>query len=113
MDNGLSLEKIIKILTDGYAIKILAATTQDKKSAIQLSQELDVPIAACYRRLHLLEKAGFVYSQEKITPKGKKMKYYMSKIKRAHIDIEDNTLVVELMFLNGKVKKYKGKIVAG
>ncbi len=41
------------------------------------------------------------------------MKYYMSKIKRAHIDIEDNMLVVELLFFNGKIKKYKGKIVAG
>ncbi len=113
MENTLSLDKIVKILTDGYAIKILAATTKDVKSAIQLSQELDVPIAACYRRLHMLESAGLIYAQERTTPKGKKMKYYHSKIKKAHIHIENNTLMVELTFSNGNVKKYSGKIVAG
>ncbi len=107
------LNQIIKILTDNYAIKILAATYKEEKSAIQLSQELEVPIAACYRRLHMLEKAGLIDAYEKITPKGKKMRYYMSKIKRAHIKIEDNTLIVELLFSNGNKKKYNGKIVAG
>ncbi len=107
------LDKIVRILTDNYAIKILAATSKDEKSAIQLSQELEVPIAACYRRLHMLEKAGLINAEERVTPKGKKMKYYTSNIKRAHIKIEDNSLVVELMFSNGYTKKYNGKIVAG
>ncbi len=108
-----SLDKIVRILTDNYAIKILAATNKEEKSAIQLSQELEVPIAACYRRLHMLEKAGLIDVYEKTTPKGKKMRYYISKIRRAHIKIEDNTLVVELLFSNGNKKKYNGKIVAG
>ncbi|AGB04490.1 putative transcriptional regulator [Aciduliprofundum sp. MAR08-339] len=111
--DSVPLERIVKILTDGYAIKILAATTRDVKSAIDLSQELNVPIAACYRRLHMLENAGLIHVQERTTPKGKKMKYYRSKIKRANIHIEDNTLIVELIFSNGNIKKYSGKIVAG
>ncbi len=114
MENKSSdLEKIVKVLTDGYAIKILVATNKEHKSAIELSQELDVPIAACYRRIHALEDVGFLESQEKVTAKGKKMKYYKAKIKKANIRIENNTLIIELAFLNGNVKKYSGKIIAG
>ncbi len=113
MDDNAQLEKIVKVLTDGYAIKILVATNKEGKSAIELSQELDVPIAACYRRLHALEEVGLIDSQEKITPKGKKMRYYRSKVKKANIRIEDNNLIIELSYLNGTVKKYIGKIIAG
>ncbi len=113
MDDNVPIEKIVKVLTDGYAIKILVATNKEGKSAIELSQELDVPIAACYRRLHALEEVGLVDSQERVTPKGKKMRYYKSKVKKANIRIEDNVLVIELAYLNGNVKKYTGKIIAG
>jgi len=113
MNDNVFLEKIVKVLTDGYAIKILVATTKEGKSAIELSQELDVPIAACYRRLHALEEVGLVDSQEKITPKGKKMRLYRSKVKKADIKIEDNVLIIELAYINGNVKKYRGKIIAG
>ncbi len=113
MNDNVPLEKIVKVLTDGYAIKILVATNKESKSAIELSQELDVPIAACYRRLHALEEVGLVESQERVTPKGKKMRYYSSKVKKANIKIEDNVLVIELLYLNGKVKRYTGKIIAG
>ncbi len=108
-----SLEKIIKLLTDGYAIKILAATKHDMKSAIELSQELNVPIAACYRRLHALRSMGLVDVVEKITTRGKKIRYYKSKIKKADIKIENNHLVVEIFMDNGKTKRYRGKIIAG
>ncbi len=105
------LEKVLKILTDDYAIKILVASYDKEKSAIQLSQELEVPIAACYRRIHLLQNAGFLQVSERINSKGKRIKYYNSLIKKASINIEDNRVLVEIVYKNGVVKKLSGSIV--
>ena len=106
-----SLEKLMRILTDGYAIKILAASYREEKSAIQLSQELNVPIAACYRRLHTLQSMDLIDTIVKTNHKGKKTKYYSSRIKRASINIENNHVLIELSFKNGDVKRYRGIVI--
>ena len=108
--NG-DLEKIMKALTDEYAIKILVASYHREKSAIELSQELDVPIAACYRRLHMLQELGLLAARERVNGKGKKTRYYNSLIKRARISIEDNHVVVEVTFRSGDIRKFEGEIV--
>jgi len=107
------MEKLMRILTDGYAVKILTMSYGKEKSAIELSQELNVPIAACYRRLHTLEELGLVSEQERISDRGKRIKYYHSNIQKAVISIEDNRITVELVMRDGKSKKYHSKIVAG
>ncbi len=109
MDQG--LEKLIRLLTDSYAVKILTNSYGEEKSAIELSQELNVPIAACYRRLHQLAALGLVTERERTTPRGKKIKYYHSNVKRAVISIEGNRLTVEIISRDGKSKKYRSKIL--
>lgn len=105
------LEKIMKVLADSYAIKILTASYNTEKSAIQLSQELNVPIAACYRRIHTLQSLGLLNEYERTNSKGKKIKYYSSVIKRASIKIERNLITIELMNREGNKKVYRGIIV--
>ncbi len=105
------LEKIMKVLADSYAIKILTASYNTEKSAIQLSQELNVPIAACYRRIHTLQSLGLLNEFERLNNKGKKIKYYSSVIKRVSIKIERNQITIELMDREGKKKVYRGIIV--
>ncbi len=109
--NG-ELEQIMKILSDGYAIKILTASYKEEKSAIELSQELQVPIAACYRRLHALQTIGFMDVKEKTNSKGKKIKYYNSIIKKVSINIEANTIEIRIDDKYGNTKVYRGKIIA-
>ncbi len=106
-----NIQKLMRILTDSYAIKILAASYNEEKSAIQLSQELNVPIAACYRRLHALQSMNLISESVKTTYKGKKIKYYSSTIKKAIIQIENNYIYIELSDRDGNVKKLNGKIV--
>ncbi len=107
-----TLEKLMRILTDTYAVKILTTSYREAKSAIELSQELDVPIAACYRRLHQLSELGLVSEKERITSRGKKIKYYHSNVKRAIISIEENRVTVEIVGRDGKRKRFNSKIVA-
>ena len=47
-----------RLLTDGYALRILAAVSYKSKGAQEVSEEYNIPIAACYRRIKELEKAG-------------------------------------------------------
>ena len=107
-----TLEKLMRLLTDEYAVKILTTCYSAEKSAIELSQELNVPIAACYRRLHQLKEVDLVEEIERVTLKGKKIKYYNSNIKSITIKIERNSVSIELIKKDGKTKKYHGNVVA-
>jgi predicted transcriptional regulator len=96
-----------KLLTDEYATKIVIGTLNEPKSAIQLSKELGIPIAACYRRIRHLEKAGLLKCRKKVlTKKGKRVALYASQLKNAHIFFEDGKVKVKVEFLNGITKDF-------
>ena len=93
---------IASLLTDDYAIKILVATYHKPRNAIEISQKLDIPIAACYRRIHALEDAGLLHAVEtKTTSKGRKIVFYRSLLKNAYLFFEDGRLKVRLEMING------------
>ncbi len=96
-----------QIITDEYAAKILVATSRKGKHAIELSQTLGIPIAACYRRIHTLEKAGLLKCTEVVTgKKGKPIKLYKSLLKRAFVYFERGKLRVRFEFATGKVEEF-------
>lgn len=99
-----------KLITDEYAAKILVATYRRPKSAIELSQKFGIPIAACYRRIHALEKVGFITCTERIlSQKGKRMGVYLANLKNAYIFFEDGKLQVRFEMKSGAVKTYGGE----
>lgn len=99
-----------RLITDEYAAKILVATYRRPKSAIELSHKLGIPIAACYRRIHSLEKAGFLTCSERVlTQKGKRMSVYISNLKNAYIFFEDGTLKVRYEMKTGSQKEMSGE----
>lgn len=56
MDN----EEIIELLANQHSKAIVSLTSIKECSAIQLSQELSIPLATVYRNLKLLEAAGLI-----------------------------------------------------
>ena len=58
---------IARLLTDEYAERILVATYYNHMSAQELSEKYDIPIAACYRRIHELERLGLIKCEKEIT----------------------------------------------
>src|SRR5438128_12514743 len=77
---------VSRLLTDEYAERILVATQVTSRSVQEISDKYDIPIAACYRKIHELEEAGFLnVAQIVITQKGKTMKLYRSLLKSAQI----------------------------
>jgi len=61
-DDPDAIESLLAALGGKYAARILAAADRPK-SAQQLSDELDVPIATCYRRIDELEAAELLVCQ--------------------------------------------------
>lgn len=100
-----------KIISDEYAARILVATTRRPKSAIDLSQDLGIPIAACYRRIRMLENANLVRCVERVlTQKGKRMSVYISNLKNAYIFLEDGNLRVRFEMKSGTIKDFGDKL---
>jgi predicted transcriptional regulator len=98
-----------RLITDEYSAKILVATYKKPKSAIELSREYGIPIAACYRRIHALEKAGLIRCTERaLTQKGKRISLYLSQLKNAYIFFENGKLRVRFQLASGSTQDFGG-----
>ena len=53
---------VSRLLTDEYAERILVATQDVPRSVQEISDRYDIPIAACYRKIHELESAALLKS---------------------------------------------------
>lgn len=85
-----------KLLANKHVIQILSATIHTPKSAQDLSEELDISIAACYRKIRELESLGLLKCTKKILTKdGKRIRLYQSQVKGAFIFFENGRLKVK------------------
>ncbi len=109
-ENEMNPIEASKIITDEYSAKILVATYKKPKSALELSHRFGIPIAACYRRIHLLEKVGLLTCVDKVlTQKGKRIKIYLSQLKNAYIFFEKGKLRVRFELKTGTVENFGGE----
>src|SRR2546430_17082203 len=94
---------VSRLLTDEYAERILVATQSTSRSLQEISDKHDIPIAACYRKIHELAEAGFLNVAEIVTtPKGKTMKLYRYLLKPAQLEYQEGTFKVKFEFDVGK-----------
>jgi predicted transcriptional regulator len=91
-----------QLLTEEYSAKILLATMGKPKSAFELSEKLGVPIAACYRKIKILEDSGLIFCVERrLTQAGKRISLYKSNVKNAHIVFERNKIRANIEMIDG------------
>ena len=96
-----------RLLTEEYTAKILLATMGKPKSAFDLSEKLNIPIAACYRKIRVLEDAGLLICDErKLTQAGKRMSVYRSRVLNAQIIFEKHKVKARLQMIDGTVEDY-------
>lgn len=87
--------KITRLLADGYSQRILSYTYRKPMSAQKLSALCHIPIAACYRRIHDLERAGMLFiADEKEIYKGRKVKLYRCSLRHAVLRFSDGKFKV-------------------
>jgi len=94
--------KISRLLADDYSQKILSYTYRKAMSAQRLSKICRIPIAACYRRIHDLEKAGLIFiSDEREIRNGRKVKLYRCSLKSATLRFSNGKFKVDYDTSNG------------
>lgn len=102
--------KLSRLMTDKYVEIILVATYNSPKSAQELSDSYDIPIAACYRKIHELEKAGLLKCVGEIaTIKGKQVKLYQSQLESAWIRYHKGDLKVRFQLTTNEKNNLYGK----
>ena len=101
------LLKTSQLLTDEYSVKILVATIRVSKSAQDISDAFNIPIAACYRRIRDLEQEGLlVCTERKLSRQGKRVSYYLSMLKSAFVYFENGHLRVKFELKTGGADQY-------
>ncbi len=88
-------KEVSRLLADDYSQKILVSTYSSPMSAQKLSRICQIPIAACYRRIHELEEAGLIgVDREKEVYKGRKVRLYKCKLRSATIRFNNGKFAV-------------------
>ena len=88
-------DEIIEVLGNKYNPEILEAAGEPK-SAQELSEELDVPIATCYRRIEELTEANLLELHDRpLSEEHRRIKVYRRCVDEVSIDFRDG-LSVEL-----------------
>lgn len=82
-------DELIEVLGNKYNTDILAATAEPK-SAQELSEELDVPIATCYRRINELTESDLLELHDRpLSDEHRRIKVYRRNVDGIHIDFSD------------------------
>lgn len=93
---------LFKMMLDEYSSRILQLTSPRPMNALELSDALGIPIAACYRRIRTLKDAGMLKEEGKAQSVGGKMvSLYRSSVEKAEVVLQDGRLSV-LMEVDGE-----------
>ena len=85
-----------------YTGKILLASMGKPKSVNELSENLSIPIAVCYRKIKFLEDSSLMFcSERKLTRSGKRLNMYKYTVKNSHIVLERNYIWAIIEMIDG------------
>lgn len=86
-------DDIIEVLGNKYNAEILSAASEPK-SAQELSDELSVPIATCYRRINELTDAELLELHDRpLSDEHRRIKVYRRNVEAVHLTFEDGLQV--------------------
>lgn len=86
---------LLSALGSKYSVEILHAT-RTPTSAQELSDELDVPIATCYRRIEELVEAGLLQCEgRQLSEEGRRTNVYRRTLDEISIDLTSESPTVQ------------------
>lgn len=89
--NHLGSREVVMALSDEGSRAVMAACVRQARSAKDISAETSVPLTTVYRQLHRLESLGvLVVERSAMTPDGRKYDLYRSRVREAHLDLDEN-----------------------
>jgi predicted transcriptional regulator len=86
----------LRVLGNEYNAEILEAT-DEPRSAQELSEELDIPIATCYRRIDELEEVDLLELHDRpLSDAHRRINVYRRNIDEIRAEFNESALVVEV-----------------
>jgi predicted ArsR family transcriptional regulator len=93
MYGRMASDELIEVLGNKYNTDILSATTEPK-SAQDLSEELDVPIATCYRRIEELTDTDLLSLHDRpLSDEHRRIKVYRRNVDQIEINFENGVSI--------------------
>jgi len=84
---GTEMDDALAALKNKYSFEILCAT-RTPASAQELSEDIGVPIATCYRRIEELVEAGFLKSEgRQLSEDGRRTNVYRRTVDEVTVDL--------------------------
>lgn len=84
----LQAENVSAALSDKNSRRVLAACVDTARSAKDLSNFLDIPLASVYRQIHRLASLDvLIVERSAMTAEGKKYDLYRSRLREAHLEL--------------------------
>ncbi len=103
MEKNVNVAELIRAITDEYGIKMLLACYETPRSAQELSDRWQIPIAACYRRIHMMESLGMLKCvSEVVGRRGRIVRMYRSALRELEFRFKDGKAMVKFV-MEGKV----------
>lgn len=89
----MSSVEVLRTLGNKYSAEILEAT-DEPRSAQELSDELEIPIATCYRRIEELTEHGLLELHDNIlSDERRRIKVYRRNVETVNIEFGDSLAV--------------------
>lgn len=97
---------MLSLLGDEYVQDILVATSEEAKSARQLSDELDAAQSTIYDRTETMVDHGLLVERTRIVEDGSHHSVYEVNVDHLDIDIEDGKLLVRVQTRESAAERF-------
>jgi DNA-binding transcriptional ArsR family regulator len=102
-------ERLLDALGDPVVRRILASIDGEARTAPELSQATGVPLTTLYRKLHELEESDLVgIERSAITPDGKRVDFYRSRVEELHLELRTGRFSVKTRYRNLAAVRMEG-----
>ena len=97
LDNETQKNDLLNVLADDYSRNILNRIIEIPKSGVQLSNETGIPASTVYRKLSRMADLKLMKITGIISPEGKKIFLYQSRVKSVYAKFEGGFVDMEII----------------
>ncbi|MFO7967861.1 MAG: winged helix-turn-helix domain-containing protein [Archaeoglobaceae archaeon] len=98
----------LQSLFDFYSVKIISMAMQRPITVQEVSEELEIPSATCYRKVNeLVEKGVLTEVQKKLVEKQKRRSAYISLIKEVKMEITSEGIKLDWKYYDKPVEMWE------
>ena len=97
LDNYTQKNDLLNVLADDYSRNILNRIIEIPKSGVQISNETGIPASTVYRKLSRMADLKLMKITGIISPEGKKIFLYQSRVKSVYAKFEGGFIDMEII----------------